>query len=124
MVTVMVFNFRHQIFSFSVSAFLFVFNFLLFHAPHSFIICVCQVTWQSYDGMPESQVLNGPNPLTTYLITGLQRLTMCSIFVYATNEKGRGVDSDEMNISSSAVCEFSSLIDNVSYRKALHVLIT
>lgn len=60
--------------------------------------------------MPQSQVLNGPNPPTTYLITDLQRLTMYSIFVYATNAKGRGVDSDEMNISSTAVGEFDSLI--------------
>ena len=37
---------------------------------------------------------------------------MYSVFVYATNQKGRGVDSNEMNISTHAVGEFSSLSDN------------
>ncbi len=68
---------------------------------------VFQVTWQSHEQgeLPNMETLNGSNPPTTYLITNLQRLTMYTIVIYATNEKGRGVDSEEMNISTSAVGE-------------------
>ncbi len=91
-----------RLFLFSIDCVLF----LLLSVGGDLLITIFQVTWQSYkDTLPESQELTGPNPPTSYLITDLHRLTMYTIFVYATNEKGRGVDSEEMNISTSAVGE-------------------
>ena len=71
------------------------------------IFLFTKVTWQSLskslNEIPQSYILDGPNPPISYLITGLEKLTLYGVFVYATNERGRGVDSEQVNITTDAI---------------------
>ena len=61
-----------------------------------------QVVWHTQSGAATSYVVNGN--MTQYIIEeGLTRLTQYTIYVYASNMRGRGSNSRMINITTGPV---------------------
>jgi len=56
----------------------------------------------SGNGRAFSYTLEGPALQTHYLIPNLQPVTVYTVLVHATNQEGRGRDSEEVNITTNA----------------------
>ena len=64
-----------------------------------------QVTWEAVNGSVASQreeATSDPSAGTSYVITGLEKLTRYSVFIHATNSDGTGMNSPAEIITTSA----------------------
>ena len=61
-----------------------------------------QVAWHSRSESPRSSVVDGD--VLHYVISeGLTRLTQYTVYVYASNRRGKGSDSQRVNVTTDAV---------------------
>ena len=66
-----------------------------------------QVVWYSQSESPRSYVV-GSDVLHYVIREGLTRLTQYTVYVYASNGRGKGSDSQRMNVTTDAVGKYNS----------------
>ena len=60
-----------------------------------------QVVWQSRVDAPRASIVPGTT-LHHLIDTGLTRLTQYTVYVYASNDRGKGSDGQRVNITTDA----------------------